>query len=67
MDKMATEGSSVAYDPMLGWTVAPSRTDKTGLYSTSTEGRRGPRPGMSFADLRQGIPTLPKHPHQYLP
>jgi hypothetical protein len=35
MDKMATEGSSVAYDPMLGWTVAPSRTDKTGLYSTS--------------------------------
>ena len=62
VDKMATEGSSVAYDPMLGWTVAPSRTDKTGLYSTSTEGLRSPRPGMSFADLRARHSNASKTP-----
>jgi hypothetical protein len=52
IDEIAHEGSYVAYDPILGWTVAPSSSDKTGLYFSSAEGLRSPRVGMSFADLR---------------
>ena len=52
IDEIAHQGSYVVYDPILGWTVAPSRSDKTGLYFSSAEGLRSPRVGMSFADLR---------------
>ena len=52
IDKIAYEDSSVAYDRILGWTLAPSRSDRTGLYLSSAEGLRSPRVGMSFADLR---------------
>jgi hypothetical protein len=52
IDEIAHEGSYVVYDPILGWTVAPSSSDKTGLYFSSAEGLRSPRVGMSFADLR---------------
>ena len=30
IDEIAHEGSYVVYDPILGWTVAPSRSDETG-------------------------------------
>jgi hypothetical protein len=52
IDEMAHEGSYYTYDRILGWTVAPSRSDKTGLQFSSTEGLRSPHVGMSFADLR---------------
>lgn len=52
LDEIVREGSFVVYDPILGWTVVPSRTDRTGLYSSSAEGLRSPHVGMSFADLK---------------
>jgi len=52
LDETVREGSFAVYDPILGWTVGPSRTDRTGLYSSSAEGLRSPRVGMSFADLK---------------
>ena len=52
IDEIAHEYSVMAYDGILGWTVAPSRSNKTGLYFSSAEGLRSPRAGMSFADLR---------------
>lgn len=52
IDEIAYEDSYVAYDRILGWTLAPSSSDRTGLYFTSAEGLRSPRVGMSFADLR---------------
>jgi hypothetical protein len=51
-DDLVHEGSYLIHDPMLGWTVGASRTDRTGLYSSSAEGLRSPHAGMSFADLR---------------
>jgi hypothetical protein len=52
IDEIAYEDSYVAYDRILGWTLAPSSSDRTGLYFSSAEGLRSPRVGMSFADLR---------------
>ena len=62
INEMTHEGSHAAYDPVLGWTVAPSHTDRTGLYLSSAEGLRSPRAGMSFADLRARHSTLSKIP-----
>jgi hypothetical protein len=52
IDEVNYEDSYLAYDRILGWTVAPSSSDRTGLYFSSAEGLRSPRVGMSFADLR---------------
>ena len=52
IDEIAYAESYVAYDRILGWTMAPSSSDRTGLYFSSAEGLRSPRVGMSFADLR---------------
>ena len=62
IDEMHMKAVSPFYDPVLGWTVAPSRTDRTGLYSSSAEGLRSPRVGMSFADLKarhSGVSEIP--------
>lgn len=37
-------------DPLLGWTIGPNRQSSDGLYSSSTDGVRSPRPGVSFAE-----------------
>jgi hypothetical protein len=52
LDEMVREGSFDVYDPILGWTVGPSRIDRTRSYFSSDEGLRSPRVGMSFADLK---------------
>jgi hypothetical protein len=52
IDEIANAKNYVAYDRILGWTPAPFRSDRTGLYLSSSEGLRSPRVGMSFADLR---------------
>ena len=52
IDRMVHEGSYLAQDRILGWTITPSRRDETGQYLSSAEGLRSPRVGMSFADLR---------------
>jgi hypothetical protein len=52
IEEIAHGSSYEVYDPMLGWTVAASRRDRTGFYLSSTEGLRSPRVGMSFSDLR---------------
>ena len=52
LEEMEDEGSYVIYDPNLGWTVAPSRSDKSGLYASSTKGSRSPSVGLSFGDVR---------------
>jgi len=33
IDEKGRQGSYTTYDPMLGWTVAPSRSNKSGLYN----------------------------------
>ena len=38
------------YDPLLGWTVAPSRQNNTGQNMSSAEGLRSPQVGIRFAD-----------------
>ncbi|HET8671599.1 MAG TPA: SGNH/GDSL hydrolase family protein, partial [Candidatus Saccharimonadales bacterium] len=52
VDDLVHDGSYLVHDPILGWTVGASRTDRTGLYSSSAEGLRSPHTGMSFVDLR---------------
>lgn len=52
IEDIAHGSSYEIYDPVLGWTVLPSRTDRTGFYMSSVEGLRSPRAGMSFADLK---------------
>ena len=52
IDEISYAENHVVYDRILGWTVAPSSSDRTGLYLSSAEGLRSPRVGMSFADLR---------------
>lgn len=37
-------------DELLGWTVGPNRTSGKGLYFSSREGLRSPKPGIAFAD-----------------
>ena len=39
------------YDAQLGWKLGPNRRGFDGLYFTSLEGIRAPRPDVSFRDL----------------
>ncbi len=41
-------------DELLGWTIASNRSTQDGLYHTSAEGIRSPRPDMSFAEQHPG-------------
>jgi hypothetical protein len=45
----AWRGSYLAFDPELGWDVAPSQASADGLYFSSVEGIRSARPGERFA------------------
>jgi hypothetical protein len=44
------ELSYLAYDDRLGWSPAHDRTSDDGLYSSSAEGIRSPRPGMTMLE-----------------
>jgi hypothetical protein len=37
-------------DDLLGWTIGPSRLSRDGLYASSREGIRSPRPGIAYAE-----------------
>lgn len=50
----ATSNSLLVYDPLMGWTVGPSRTSIDGRSFSSREGIRSPVPGMTFADGAAG-------------
>lgn len=52
VERMAHDNPFTIYDPILGWTVAPSHRNATGQDVSSAEGLRAPRAGMSFADRR---------------
>ncbi|MBX3303976.1 MAG: hypothetical protein KF693_17330 [Nitrospira sp.] len=43
------------YDPLLGWTVGPSRLSADGLYWSSPEGIRAPDGNTSFARNTEGV------------
>ena len=60
IERMAHEQPFLIYDPNLGWTVAPSRQNATGLDASSVEGLRAPRVGMSFVDRRTRHSGLPE-------
>lgn len=62
IDEMRRDGSYLMHDENLGWTILPSRRDKTGLQLSSAEGLRSPIVGLSFADLRtrhSGVSEVP--------
>jgi len=52
LDKMVPESSYYVHDPLLGWTLGPSRGNPTAKEITSSEGLRAPRVGMSFGDAK---------------
>lgn len=52
IERMTHDNPFLIYDPIMGWTVAPSRQNETGQDVSSAEGLRAPRVGMSFADRR---------------
>lgn len=52
LERMTHEDPFLIYDPILGWTVAPSRRNASGQDASSAEGLRAPQVGMSFADRR---------------
>ena len=62
IDEMALESYYHVYDPLLGWTVGPSRRNQTGQNLSSSEGLRSPRVGMSFADARARHSGFSPHP-----
>lgn len=62
IDEMALESNYHVYDPLLGWTVGPSRSDQTGQDLSSSEGLRSPRVGMSFANARARHSGFSPHP-----
>jgi hypothetical protein len=43
--------SYIAYDDRLGWSLAPGQASDDGLYFSSAEGIRSPRPGMRMLDM----------------
>ena len=43
------------YDPLLGWTIGPSRLSADGLYWSSPEGIRAPDGSTSFAGNTEGV------------
>lgn len=62
LEQMIHDNPFMIYDSILGWTVAPSRQNATGLEVSSAEGLRAPRVGMSFADQRarhSGFSAMP--------
>ena len=59
---MTHENPFLIYDPILGWTLAPSRRNDTGQDASSAEGLRAPRVGMSFADRRTRHSGLAEKP-----
>jgi hypothetical protein len=52
LEGMTHDNPFLIYEPILGWTVAPSRRNATGQDASSAEGLRAPKVGMSFADRR---------------
>ena len=62
LERMTHDNPFTIYDPILGWTVAPSRQNATGQDASSAEGLRAPRVGMSFADRRTRHSGLPEKP-----
>jgi hypothetical protein len=50
LERMTHEAPFQIYDPILGWTLAPSHRNASGLDASSAEGLRAPRVGMIFAD-----------------
>jgi hypothetical protein len=46
----ATWQTVLVFDELLGWTVGSNRTSGNGLYFSSREGLRSPKPGIAFAD-----------------
>jgi lysophospholipase L1-like esterase len=62
LEQMTHDNPFTIYDPILGWTNAPSRQNATGQYASSAEGLRAPRIGMSFADRRTRHSGLPEKP-----
>ncbi len=50
LDKATTRQTLLVFDELLGWTVGPNRTSEDGLYFSSREGLRSPKPGIAFAD-----------------
>ncbi|BCA53974.1 hypothetical protein W02_11140 [Nitrospira sp. KM1] len=62
INEMTTRPSYLVHDPILGWTVAPSRRDATGRNMSSEEGLRSPRSGISFRDPRTRHSGISTHP-----
>jgi len=62
LERMTHDDPFLIYDPILGWTVAPSRRNLTGQDISSVEGLRAPRSGMSFADRRTRHSGLQEKP-----
>ena len=62
VERMTLDNPFLIYDPILGWTVAPSRQNATGQDASSAEGLRAPRVGMSFADQRTRHSGLSEEP-----
>ena len=48
----AANGSFLMPDERLGWVINPGRRTADGLYFSSVEGLRSPRPGVAFAHRR---------------
>lgn len=51
---------SISYltaDNLLGWTIAPNRVSKDGLYMSSQEGIRGPAVGVSYQERARPLPN----------
>lgn len=55
--KGSVDLSYLVYDDLMGWTVGPARRSANGLYFSSVEGIRAPRPSISYATLR-GKPRI---------
>ena len=50
-EKGSGDLSYQVYDAQLGWNLGPNRRSADGLYLSSLEGIRAPRPDVSFGDL----------------
>src|SRR5215471_925254 len=50
LHNVSTWQTVLVSDELLGWTVGPNRTSGKGLYFSSREGLRSPKPGIAFAD-----------------
>jgi hypothetical protein len=49
LDRASGNLSYQVYDPVMGWTMGPSRRSADGLYWSSSEGIRAPHSGITFA------------------